>query len=89
MLGVFLSQSGKDPVCCVSLLPRRISVFFQNPIDDLLQRAQTRLVLFEVFPLRRNRIGDRLPHHPAMHAVLLRQSLNRLSGRMTAPDLFE
>ena len=86
---MFFSQSGKDSVCRVSLLPRRIPVFFQNLVDDLFQRSQPGLLFFKALSFGRNGTGDRLPHHPAMHSVLLRQSFDRLSGRIPAPDLFE
>ena len=34
---MFLAESRKDAVRRVLLLPRRISIFFQNPVDELLQ----------------------------------------------------
>jgi hypothetical protein len=86
---MLLAEPGKDTVRRVFLLPRRIAVFFQNPVDELFQRPQSRLLPINLLSFWRDRVGDRLPHHPAMHPVLFRQSLNRLSGCVTTPDLFE
>src|ERR1700676_2018746 len=41
VLGMLLSEPGKDAVRRVFLLPRRIAVFFQNPVDELLQRPES------------------------------------------------
>jgi hypothetical protein len=86
---MLLPETCKDPVRRVFLLPRRIAVFFQNPVDVLSQRPESGLLSIYLLSSWRDSVGDRLPHHPAMHSVLLRQSLNRLSGRVPAPDLFE
>jgi hypothetical protein len=88
VLGILLAEPGKDTVGRVFLLPWRIAVLFQNPVDELFQRPQSRLLPIDLLSFRRDRVGDRLPHHPAMHLVLFRQPLNRLSSCVTAPDLF-
>jgi hypothetical protein len=86
---MLLAEPGKDTVRRVFLLPRRIAVLFQHPVDELFQRPESRLLPIDLLSFRWDRVGDRLPHHPAMHPVLCRQPLNRLSGRVSSPDLFE
>jgi hypothetical protein len=68
---------------------RRFEIRRQHPIYGVLQGTQFRLFLDRLFPVRRNRIPDRLPHHPPMHSVLFGQTLYVLPGRVSAPDLFE
>jgi len=63
--------------------------FIQNAVDGILHWPQARLLPFVFLALRWDRAGDRLAHHPTVHAMLLRQSLNRLAGRVSPPDLFE
>jgi hypothetical protein len=86
---MLLAQARPDAMCSVPLLPRRVLIGLQNAVDGPLQRPQARLLPFVLLALRRDRAGDRLPHHPTMHAMLLRQSLDRLSGRVSPPNLFE
>src|SRR5277367_6862820 len=81
---MLLAEPGKNTVRRVFLLPRRIAVLFQHPVDELFQRPQSRLLPIDLLSFRWDRVGDRLPYHPAMHPVLCRQSLNRLSSRVSA-----
>jgi hypothetical protein len=71
------------------LLARRLPVGFQHPVDMLFHRTQSRLFPYRLLLFRWDRAGDRLAHHSPVHAMLLRQSLDRLPGRVSAPDLFK
>ena len=74
---------------CVPLLARRLSVGFQHPLDCIPQWADLRMLPFVLLALWRDRVCDCLAHHPAMHPMLLGQTLDRLSGSVAATDLFE
>jgi hypothetical protein len=73
----------------VPLLARRLPIAFQHPVDVLFDRAQPRLRADRLLLLRWDRAGNRLAHHSPVHTMFLRQSQDRLSGRVSAPDLFE
>jgi hypothetical protein len=73
----------------VPLLPRRLPIGLQHPLDCIFQRTDLRLLPFVLLSLWRDRTRDCLAHHPSMYAMLLGQPLDRLTGRITAPDLFE
>ena len=73
----------------VPLLARSLSIRLQHLVDGLFHRIQLRRFPCRLLPLRRDRAGDRLAHHSPVHAMFLRQSLDRFSGRVPAPDLFE
>ena len=53
------------------LLARRLNVRGQHPLDVLLDRTQPGRFAYHRFSLGRNRVPDRLPHHPPVHAMLL------------------
>jgi hypothetical protein len=89
VLWLLFSEPREDAVRRVFLFPRRLAVLLQNPVDDLLQWPQPGVLPIHLLSFRRDRAVDRLPHHSAMHPVLRRQSPNRLSGRVPAPDLFK
>jgi hypothetical protein len=77
-------------MCRVPLFTRRRLILAQNLVNELHHRTQPRLVSRRQFALRRNRTGQRLSHHPPMHAQFLRDCTNRArSMRMFPPDLFE
>jgi hypothetical protein len=76
-------------MCGVTLFPWCVPISLQHPLDCVLQRTDLRLLPFVLSSLWRNRIRDCLAHHPSMHPMLLGKSLDRLSGRIAAPDLFE
>ncbi len=70
----------------VPLLARRLNVRGRHLVDVFLDRAQPGRLSYHRFSLGRNRVPDRLTHHPPVHTMLLGQSLNRLSGRVSPPD---
>ncbi len=86
VLRMLLAQPHPDPMSRMSLLARSLKVRGQHPFDLLLHRTQSGRFTYHRFSLRRNRVPDRLSHHPPVHAVLLGQPLNRLSGRVSPPD---
>ena len=67
----------------------RGAVRFQHAVDGVLQWTKLGLLPPMSFALWRDRAGKRLADRTPMSAVLFRQSLNGLSGRIAAPDLFE
>ena len=73
----------------VSLFPRRTLIGLQDAIDGRLQRSQSWLLPLVFLAFGRDRAGNRLAHHSAVYTMLLRQPLDRLSGRVSPPDLFE
>src|SRR5271154_3548974 len=77
---MLLAEPGKDTMRRVFLLPRRIAILFQHPVDELFQRPESRLLPIDLLSFRWDRVGDRLPYHPAMHPVLCRQSPFFLPG---------
>jgi hypothetical protein len=82
-------QPDPHPVCCVPLFAWRLPVAFQYAFNVIFNWPQPRLVPDDLLPVRRGRTGDRLAHHPPVNAVLPRQTFDRLSGCVPAPDLFE
>ena len=82
-------QPHPDTMCRVALFARGLAVFIQHAVDVLFDRSQLWLLPNCFLPLGRCRTADRLPDHATVNAVLLRQSLNRLSGCMPQPDLLE
>jgi hypothetical protein len=89
MVGVLFTQPRPDAMCRVPLLPRRLPVLFQHPVDSLFHRIQFGLFPLVLLSLGRDRTGHCLAHHSPVHSMLLRQSFDRLSGRIPPPDLFE
>ncbi len=83
---MLLAQPHPDPMSRMPLFARSLKVGGQHPLDVLHDRTQSRRFAYHRFSLGRNRVADRLPHHPPVHAVLLGQPLNRLSGRVSPPD---
>jgi hypothetical protein len=73
----------------MSLLARRLPIGFQHAVDMFFDRSQFRLFPNRFLSIRRYRTADRLTDHAPVNAVLLRQSLYRLSGCMSQPDLLE
>ena len=69
---MLLAQARPDAMRRVPLLPRRLPVGLQHAVDGILQRPESRLLPFVLLALRWDRAGDRLAHHPTMHAMLLR-----------------
>ena len=70
----------------VPLLPWRQAVGRQNRIDEVLHRRQRRLRPRRVGARRRHRIGQRLAHHPPMHAQLAGHSFNRPDPELILPS---
>ena len=87
--GMFRLQTRPDAVRRVPLLAGRLPVRFQHAVDQDSHCIDLRPLPLVFLPFRWNRAGNRLPHHPPMHAVLLRQTLDRLSGRVVLPDLLK
>src|SRR5215831_15268359 len=69
---VFLPKPHPDAMRRVPLLARRLPVRFQNAVDCLPQRTHLRTLPFVLLSFRRDRARQRLPHHPPVHAELLR-----------------
>ncbi len=67
----------------------RLQIELQYLLDVIFDRPQSRLFSRWFLPPRRDRRADRLPDHAPVNAVLRRQPLYRLSGRMSLPDLFK
>jgi hypothetical protein len=88
-VGMLVAQPHPDAMRRVTLLARRLPVGFQHPLDGILQWTDLGLLPFVRLALWRDCVGDCLTHHPSMPAMLLGQSLHRLSGRVASPDLFE
>ena len=61
----------------------------QYLIKLIFDRAESRLLSRWSLPQRRNRRADRLPDYSPVNAMLRRQTLYRLSGRMPSPDFFK
>src|SRR5262245_38151334 len=74
---------------CVPLLPRRLLIFVENPVDEFLHRTQFRLLPLGSFALRRNCVFQCLTHYAPVHLMLFGQLANRLSCRVTAADHLE
>ncbi len=88
-VGMLVAQPHPDAMRRVALLTRRLPVGFQHPLDCILQWTDLWLLPFVLLALWRDRARDCLTHHPSMHAMLLGQSLDRLSGSVAPPDLLE
>ena len=79
-----------DAMRGVPLFARSQLICTQNLVNELHHRTQPGLVSHRQFAFRGDRTGQRLSHHPPMHAQLLRDRANRTSSmRMFPPDLFE
>ena len=89
VLAMLLAQPCPDPMCRVPLLARRLPVGLQHPVDVIFHRTQFGRVTYRFPLLWRNRAGNRLAHHSPVHSILFRQSQDRLSRRVSAPDLFK
>jgi hypothetical protein len=51
---------------------RRVPLFPRSlRVDDVAHFIDLRSLAFVFLPFRWDRAGDRLPHHPPVHAVLL------------------
>jgi hypothetical protein len=68
-LRVFFLQSRPDAMRCVPLFTRRLAIRFQDAVDYLSHGIDLRPLPFVLLPLRRDRAGDRLSHHPPVHAA--------------------
>ena len=62
--GCLFAQSRPNPMCRVPLLARCLPIGFQHPLDVFLHRTQLGLLTSRLLFLRRDRAGNRLPHHP-------------------------
>src|ERR1700741_2458835 len=79
-----------DPMGGVTLFARRIAVGLQNCVDEWPQRPDYRPLPLDRLAPRRLGAGQRLAHHPAMHAQLGRHPLNRSNAELVfPPDLLE
>jgi hypothetical protein len=76
-VGMFSTNPLPDSVRRVPLLVRRFPIAPQNPVDELSDRPQSRTASPRRLALRRNRTGQRLPHHPPVRLQLLRHPLDR------------
>jgi len=89
LLRMLCPQSHPDATRSVPLLARRLSIRIQQPINVLFHRPQFRLGPVTRFPLGWDRAGQRLAHHPPMHAMLPHQPQNRLARLIFAAQHFE
>jgi len=68
---MLVAQAHPNPMSRVPLLARRFYVRSQHLVDVFLDRTQPRRISNYRFSLGRNRVPNRLPHHPPVHAMLL------------------
>jgi hypothetical protein len=71
MIRMLAAQAHPNPMSRVPLFARRFYVRGQHLVNVFLDRTQPRRFSNYRFSLGRNRVTDRLPHHPSVHAVLL------------------
>ena len=71
-----------DPPRRMSLLARRPTILVQHLVDERRDRVQLRLDPRRVTTPRRQRTGNRLPHHPPMHAELRRNTGDRADAKL-------
>jgi hypothetical protein len=89
-VGTLLPNPLPDAMRGVPLFAWSQLICAQNLVNELHHRTQPGLVPHRQFAFRRDRTRQRLPHHPPVHAQLLRDRANRTSSmRMFSPDLFE
>ena len=55
----------------LTLFARSLKIRGQHPLDVRHDRTQSGHFTHHRFPLVRNRVPDRLPHHPPVHTVAL------------------
>jgi hypothetical protein len=60
-------------------------ILLQNPVDERRDRIQLGLGTLRVAPRWRQRAGQRLPHHPAMHPELRRHAGHRPDAELMLP----
>jgi hypothetical protein len=70
MIRMFAAQAHPNPMSRMPLLAWRFYVRGKHPLDVYLQRSQPRCFPYHRFSLGGNRVPDRLPHHPSVHAML-------------------
>jgi len=68
-LRMLFAQPRPDPMRRVPLLPRRLPIGFQHPLDGFLQGTDLRLLPCVLLSPWRDRARDGLAHHPPMHAM--------------------
>jgi hypothetical protein len=71
MIRMLAAQAHPDPMSRMPLFARRFYVHGQHLVDVFLDRTQPGRFSYYRFSLGRNRVPDRLPHHPPVHAMLL------------------
>jgi hypothetical protein len=71
MIRMLAAQAHPDPMSRMPLLARRFYVRAQHLVDVFLDWTQPRCFPYYSFSLGRNRVPNRLPHHPSVHAMLL------------------
>jgi hypothetical protein len=71
------------------LLSRSSQIGRQHLIDPFFQRVEFRSPPLCFLSLWRYCLGERLPHHSPVHAILLRECPDRFAGCVFPPDLFK
>jgi hypothetical protein len=69
----------------VTLLMRRAPVSLKDGVDKGTKRPDCPSFTFGLLALRRLRIRQSLPHHPAVHPQLVRHPLNRPGPELVFP----
>ena len=88
-LRILPAQPNPYPMGGLPLLPWCLPVDFQHAVDVFFDRTQPGLFPNCFLPVRRDCTADRLTDHPPVNAVLLCQSLYRLSACVPKTDLLE
>jgi hypothetical protein len=69
----------------MSLFTRRLLVCFQYLVNELFDRSELWTPALGPLPLRRQRVLNRLPHHPSVHSELLGHSDDRSAAMLILP----
>jgi hypothetical protein len=67
------------------LLTWRPQILLQNPVDERRDQIQFRLGPRRIAPRLRQRSGQRLPHHPAMHSEFGCHACHRPNAEFMLP----
>ena len=77
-----------DAMRRMPLLPRGLSVYLQNPVNESRYSGHLHLGSFCLLPSRRRRAPHRFAHHPPVHPQLPRYPDNRPCAKLIlTPDL--
>jgi hypothetical protein len=75
----------KDPMCCMTLLARRVAVALQNRVDEGAQWPDHRPLALTWLALGRARIRQGLAHHPPMYSQLGRNAFDAPDPELIFP----